>query len=120
MVVLKVILAMGLNGEIGQNGSTPWQTRLRKDMKFFETITTKTVDEKKKNIVIMGSKTWMSIPKDYRPLKNRINLIMSHKSREELGNPGMPLSQSDFSSSAQTRWNWIGSIIFAQFMFDVP
>ena len=30
-----------------------------------------------KNAVVMGSKTWNSIPKSFRPLKDRINIIMT-------------------------------------------
>jgi dihydrofolate reductase len=47
------------------------------DRKYFKAITTKTVDDKKINAVIMGRKTWESIPKKYRPFSKRENYILS-------------------------------------------
>ena len=34
------------------------------------------------NAVIMGRKTWDSIPKANRPLKNRLNVILTHNEKE--------------------------------------
>ncbi|XP_052267985.1 dihydrofolate reductase-like isoform X2 [Dreissena polymorpha] len=48
-----------------------------KDMDFFKTITMTTSDPEKQNAVIMGRKTWQSIPENFRPLRNRINIILS-------------------------------------------
>lgn len=46
-------------------------------MEYFNTMTTRTTDESKRNIVTMGRKTWESIPPKFKPLKNRINFILS-------------------------------------------
>ncbi|KAL1140723.1 hypothetical protein AAG570_000653 [Ranatra chinensis] len=46
-------------------------------MAYFKTMTTETVDKGKKNAVIMGRKTWESIPAKYRPLEGRLNIILS-------------------------------------------
>ena len=59
---------------IGQNGTIPWD--VPEDLKMFSQIT-QTSDEDKKNVVIMGRKTWDSIPLQHRPLKNRVNIIVS-------------------------------------------
>jgi dihydrofolate reductase/thymidylate synthase len=40
----------------------------------FRNITT----EVARSVVVMGRKTWESLPKKNRPLKNRINCILSH------------------------------------------
>lgn len=72
---------------IGLNGKLPWN--LSKEMKYFRQVTTTTQclhgdndnindnDINEKNIVIMGRKTWDSIPLKFRPLSNRINIIIS-------------------------------------------
>lgn len=46
-------------------------------MNYFTKMTTNTADSSKKNIVIMGRRTWDSIPTQYKPLPNRINFVLS-------------------------------------------
>jgi dihydrofolate reductase len=52
------------------------------DRKYFRKITTKTKDSKKQNAVIMGRKTWESIPKKYRPFPKRYNCILSKSCKD--------------------------------------
>jgi dihydrofolate reductase len=59
---------------IGKNGDLCW--KISEDTQHFKKITTDTYSDKS-NIVIMGRKTWESIPLKYRPLNNRINIIIS-------------------------------------------
>ena len=59
---------------IGMNGKIPWN--INGDMTFFKNITSESC-ENKSNAVIMGRKTWESLPKKYRPLHNRINIVIS-------------------------------------------
>ena len=60
---------------IGVNGRLPWS--LRADMHYFKQLTRSTVDPLKRNAVIMGRKTWQSIPEKLRPLADRINVVIS-------------------------------------------
>nr|CAI5860037.1 unnamed protein product [Callosobruchus analis] len=46
-------------------------------MDYFTRMTSKTKHQDKKNVVIMGRKTWDSIPKKFKPLNNRINFVLS-------------------------------------------
>ncbi|CAB3990105.1 dihydrofolate reductase-like [Paramuricea clavata] len=63
------------NRGIGKDGKLPW--RLRSEMKYFTRITTDVKQEGQQNAVIMGRKTWESIPAKYLPLSGRLNVILS-------------------------------------------
>jgi dihydrofolate reductase len=61
---------------IGKNGTMSW--RLKDDLNYFRKVTTETKDPAKKNVCIMGRKTYFSIPEKFRPLPNRHNIIISN------------------------------------------
>ncbi|XP_780421.1 dihydrofolate reductase [Strongylocentrotus purpuratus] len=65
---------------IGINGNLPW--RLRQEMAYFERLTKTAQMEGMKNAVIMGRKTWDSIPEKFRPLKDRVNVVLSNSLTE--------------------------------------
>ena len=59
---------MTKNRVIGKDNSLPWH--IPEDLKNFKELTTE-------NTVIMGRKTWESIPEKFRPLPNRNNIVIS-------------------------------------------
>jgi dihydrofolate reductase len=59
------IVAVAKNNAIGKRGRLPWH--YSSDMKFFKETTTG-------NAVVMGRKTWLGLG---RPLKNRLNIVLS-------------------------------------------
>jgi dihydrofolate reductase len=69
---------------IGAKGTIPW--RIPKDMAFFKKLTTE-AEKGKVNAVIMGRKTFESIPPDFRPLSNRLNIVITRQTdkKEEGG-----------------------------------
>jgi len=71
--MIKLIVAVDKNYGIGKNNSLPWN--ITEDMKYFKEITLGSGNNS--NVVIMGRNTWESIPKKFRPLSNRINIIIS-------------------------------------------
>lgn len=72
-----IIAAIDADRGIGLNGMIPW--RLPSDMAFFRT-TTIAAPGRPPNAVIMGRRTWMSLPKQFQPLPNRVNVVLTSKS----------------------------------------
>lgn len=72
--LLKIIVAMDVNGVIGDSGVHPLKWKLSKDLIRFKELT-------ENNIVIMGYNTFKSIGK---PLPNRINIVISRNHQNEL------------------------------------
>ena len=63
-----LIVAVAENGVIGSNGAIPW--RLKSDMARFKELTSG-------KPVVMGRKTYASIPDRFRPLPGRRNMVLS-------------------------------------------
>lgn len=62
------------NNIIGNNGKIPWH--IPKDFKIFKELTSGCP-------IIMGRKTWDSLPK--KPLPSRVNIVISSIQKEEYG-----------------------------------
>ncbi|CUM66538.1 uncharacterized protein PRCAT00004207001 [Priceomyces carsonii] len=69
---------------IGIRGKMPW--RLKEEIKYFKEVTSRTEDPNKINAVVMGRKTWNSIPEKFRPLKDRLNVILSRNVENHIEN----------------------------------
>jgi len=70
---LSIIVATEQTGGIGINNSIPW--KIQRDILFFRNKTTYTSSPDKVNAVIMGRKTWDSLPNP--PLRKRLNIVIS-------------------------------------------
>jgi dihydrofolate reductase len=66
--VIAVVVAYSANRVIGRDGGLPWH--LPSDMKHFRELTTG-------GTVVMGRKTYESIPERFRPLPGRRNVVLS-------------------------------------------
>ncbi len=69
--MISIIAAIGKNRELGKDNKLLWQ--IPSDMKRFKDLTTG-------NVVIMGRKTYESLPEKYRPLPDRLNIIITRDS----------------------------------------
>jgi dihydrofolate reductase len=99
---LELIVARGRDRSIGLAGKVPWWGLLPADRDQFVNQTTG-------NITIVTSSTYLSIPRDFRPLANRINLVVSRnqdftdegpnvimaKTREEALEIAYPIAQTE-------------------------
>ena len=68
--IYNVIVAIDNDNGIGKNGTMPW--RVPEDVAWFKKITTG-------HTVIMGRKTWESIPKKFRPLPDCNNIVLDEE-----------------------------------------
>lgn len=67
-MIVSSIAAVAENGAIGKDNDLIWD--LPDDMRFFMTTT-------KGHHVIMGRRNYESIPHQYRPLKGRVNVVVT-------------------------------------------
>lgn len=67
-----LVVGCSKNKGIGKDGVLPW--KIPDDLRHFKEVTTAGRIE---NTVIMGRKTWLSIPDKFRPLPGRKNIVIS-------------------------------------------
>lgn len=67
--MINLIFARSINRGIGYNGKLPWY--FKEELKYFSKLTKGNGN----NAIIMGRKTWDSLP--LKPLNNRVNIILS-------------------------------------------
>lgn len=75
MKKFSIVVAAENSLGIGLNNTLPW-SKLSHDLAHFKKITSSAM-ENKRNAVIMGRKTWYSIPNIFRPLPNRFNVVLT-------------------------------------------
>jgi dihydrofolate reductase len=67
-VRISVVAAVARGGVIGRGGTIPW--RLPEDLERFKDLTTG-------HAVVMGRRTWDSLPERFRPLPGRRNVVVT-------------------------------------------
>lgn len=67
---IALIAAVAENNCIGKDGKLPWH--IPEDLAHFKSLTAG-------KIVLMGRKTWESLPEKFRPLPNRLNLVITRQ-----------------------------------------
>lgn len=71
------VVAADLGGGIGKSNDLPWP-KLRADLRFLREVTS-TAAPGQRNAVLMGRRTWESVPAKMQPLPNRLNLVLSRQ-----------------------------------------
>jgi dihydrofolate reductase len=107
---LHLIFAKARNGVIGINNTLPWH--LPEDMAHFKRTTMGCP-------VIMGRKTWDSLPPRFRPLPGRVNVVVSRQEAwNEIGTqPSSNLDEAlSFCEQFEHVWVIGGAQLYAQAM----
>lgn len=69
---IALIYARAANGVIGRDGTMPWH--LPEDLAHFRALT-------QGHPVVMGRKTWDSLPERFRPLPGRRNIVLTRQTQ---------------------------------------
>ena len=105
---LHLIYARAANGAIGKNGVMPWH--LPEDLAHFKRTTLS-------HPVVMGRKTWDSLPPRFRPLPGRTNIVVTRQAdwqadgAHRAGNLAEALALCD---AGKTVWIIGGAQIYAE------
>ena len=105
---LHLIYARAANGVIGKDNKLPWH--LAEDMAHFKQLTQGCP-------VVMGRKTWDSLPPRFRPLPGRTNIVVTRQSDWQAEGAVRATSLQDALQQApadQTVWVIGGAQIYAE------
>ena len=97
-----LIWAQSTSGVIGRNGTIPWH--LPEDLARFKTLTLG-------HTVVMGRRTWDSLPERFRPLPGRRNVVLTRN--RDFDAPGAEVVGSlDAMNTHEPTWVIGGSEIY--------
>ncbi len=105
---INLIFARAANGVIGKGGTMPWH--LPEDLAHFKQLTHGCP-------VIMGRKTWDSLPPKFRPLPGRANIVITRQGgwQAEGAQRAASLEEAlQFAGTASDIWVIGGAQIYAQ------
>lgn len=71
-MIIALVAAVARDGVIGKDGGLPW--RLPEDLAHFREVTMG-------HPVVMGRRTWESLPERFRPLPGRRNVVVTRNAR---------------------------------------
>ena len=98
-IQLKLIVATCQANGIGKDNTLPW--RLKSELAYFARLTKTTRDFSKQNAVVMGRRTWQSIPARVRPLRNRLNIVLTSQAQSEISDSPDVLVCKSFPEAVQ-------------------
>lgn len=107
--MIRIIAAMTEDRIIGNGNALPWTRKdVPGELKWFEECT-------KGSVVIMGRKTWESLPAKFKPLPERVNVVVS-RSLDSISGAEARTSLQDALSTHAHEDVWIigGGEMYAQ------
>lgn len=111
---MNMIVAYCKNRGIGIGNALPWH--IHNELKYFKNLTSSNGND----CVIMGKKTWLSLPK--KPLQNRTNIILSSSlTKDELPKNTLLFNNKEtlvkyISKKTHTPWIIGGESIYNSFI----
>src|SRR3989338_3736628 len=97
MKIFSIIVAVDEKSGMGKDGKLPWH--IPSELQYF-------AEKTRGNVVIMGRKSWESIPDKYRPLPDRLNIVLTRSHDFELPEGVMRANSLDHALNlAQARSN---------------
>ena len=91
--MIQLVWAQDRNGAIGRANTIPW--RVPEDMRRFKELTGSSP-------VIMGRRTWESLPEKFRPLPGRRNIVISR-------NPDLQADGAEVVGSLDDAYTLVGA-----------
>ena len=104
---MSLIWAQARGGVIGADGALPWH--LPEDMKLFRERTTGST-------VVMGRRTWESLPERFRPLPGRTNVVLTSDGDWAAEGAHRAGSVDDVLAAHAALWVIGGGAVYAAFL----
>jgi dihydrofolate reductase len=106
-VTVSLIWAQARDRVIGAGGRLPW--RLPEDLALFRERTTGST-------VVMGRRTWESLPERFRPLPGRTNVVLTHDPAWSADGAVRAGSVADVLGAHDPLWVIGGGAVYAAFL----
>jgi dihydrofolate reductase len=102
-----LIWAQARDGVIGAGGQLPW--RLPEDLALFRELTTGST-------VVMGRRTWESLPERFRPLPGRTNVVLTSDPEWSAEGAHRAGDVAEVLDAHSTVWVIGGGVVYAAFL----
>ena len=106
-MTVALIWAQAHDRVIGANGGLPWH--LPEDMALFRRLTTGST-------VVMGRRTWESLPERFRPLPGRTNVVLTSDPAWSAAGAHRAGSVADVLAAHESLWVIGGGEVYAAFL----
>ena len=103
--MIGLIWAQSRNGVIGRDGQMPWH--IPEDMAHFRAVTTGAT-------VVMGRRTWESLPPKFRPLPGRRNVVLSRQPSYDAPGAETVMTLADALAIAGDIWVIGGGAVYVE------